>query len=249
MVGANALAKEALESEPADDLRGEALLIHAQASVLAGDKDAAAQRLAQAKPLLPPDSELLTDAANVALALMDAKSAAELAGRAVEVDPDSADAAYAFGLASDALGDTPTARAMFVRTSELDGGEPDPPWAMSVEEFAALVEDTLQELPDDIVKRLENVPIIVEAAPALVLIEDGVDPRLLGLFSGVPLSETSSIEPGQPSLDAIHLFQRNLERSCVDREELEAEIRITVLHETAHFFGLEDDDLEDLGLG
>ena len=51
------------------------------------------------------------------------------------------------------------------------------------------------------------------------------------------------------SLDAIHLFQRNLEAAAGSREELEDEIRITVLHETAHFFGLEDDDLEAIGLG
>jgi predicted Zn-dependent protease with MMP-like domain len=80
-------------------------------------------------------------------------------------------------------------------------------------------------------------------------VREGVDPRLLGLFSGVPLPDKTAVGPPAPVLDAIHLFQHNLERACRDREQLRAEIRITVLHETAHFFGLDDEDLEKLGLG
>ena len=46
----------------------------------------------------------------------------------------------------------------------------------------------------------------------------------------------------------IHLYRSNLERTAVDREHLAAEVRITVLHETGHYFGLDEDDLERLGL-
>jgi predicted Zn-dependent protease with MMP-like domain len=54
---------------------------------------------------------------------------------------------------------------------------------------------------------------------------------------------------GPPHVDVIHLFQRNLERETTGEEQLAEQIRITVLHETAHFFGYEDDRLEELGLG
>ena len=52
----------------------------------------------------------------------------------------------------------------------------------------------------------------------------------------------------EPSITTIHLFKRNLERIAGDLDELAEEVRITVLHETAHYFGLDDEDLERLGL-
>ena len=245
--GAAELLTDALESGDGE-LRGEALLLQCHILIVRGQGDKAAAVLAEAAPLLPEDGECLTDAANVALAIGDATLAGALSGRAIALDNSIADAAYARGLAALALEDQATARDMFTRTAELDASDPDPPWAMTIDEFAAVAEAALEELPAPAAERLENVPIIVEAAPSPELIADGIDPRLLGLFSGVPLTERSSIEPGEPALDAIHLFQRNLERSCSNRQELVDEIRVTVLHETAHFFGLEDEDLEPLGL-
>ena len=77
------------------------------------------------------------------------------------------------------------------------------------------------------------------------IIADGFDPRLLGLFQGTPMPEDGALAP---SVTNILLFKRNLERFAEDEEHLAEEVRITVLHETAHYFGLDEDDLAAIGL-
>ena len=89
------------------------------------------------------------------------------------------------------------------------------------------------------------MPILIDDAPSEALIGDGLDPRLLGLFQGTPMSEDGGLAP---TVTNILLFRGNLARACRDAEHLAEEIRITVLHETAHYFGLDEDDLEALGL-
>ena len=91
------------------------------------------------------------------------------------------------------------------------------------------------------------MPILLDELPSAELVAEGVDPRILGLFSGTPFPETSAVGGG-PELTTIHLFWRNLEQASDSAEHLAEEIRITVLHETAHFFGLDDDDLAERGL-
>jgi predicted Zn-dependent protease with MMP-like domain len=75
-------------------------------------------------------------------------------------------------------------------------------------------------------------------------VQDGLDPRLLGLFSGPSMTEGGDA----PSLQQITLYARNLERAAATIEDLEEEVRITLLHETGHFFGLDEDGLAELGL-
>jgi predicted Zn-dependent protease with MMP-like domain len=91
------------------------------------------------------------------------------------------------------------------------------------------------------------VPILVEDYPSDELIDDGLDPRLYGLFDGVPFPEQSSLG-APPHLERVLLFQRNLERHARTADELEEQIRITLLHETGHFFGMDEADLADVGL-
>jgi predicted Zn-dependent protease with MMP-like domain len=81
--------------------------------------------------------------------------------------------------------------------------------------------------------------------PSEALVGDGIDPRLLGLFQGTPMPDDGALAP---SVTNILLFRGNLQRACADADHLAEEIRITVLHETAHYFGLDEDDLEALGL-
>lgn len=225
----------------------EAWVLVGHAAVDAGDEAGARTALAAADGVAD-DPDLLYQAGSLSLALGELEQAIGWFAEAVEIDPDMADAVYGLGLANGLLGNRAEQIKYFTRTLALDESEPPPPWGLSEDDFADLAEDALAELPDIAIDRLENVPVLIEPAPSPELVSDGVDPRLLGLFSGVPLPERSS-EGQSAELDSIHLYQRNLERACRDREELLAEIRITVLHETAHFFGLEDDDLDDLGLG
>jgi predicted Zn-dependent protease with MMP-like domain len=124
--------------------------------------------------------------------------------------------------------------------------EPDAP-RISHKRFEKVAEKALKELPDEVLEWLANVPILVDDRPSEALVLDGIDPRTLGLFSGVAVPD-QSVLGGGPDNGVIHLFQRNLERDARDEEDLADEIRITVLHETAHYFGYDEDDLERLGL-
>jgi len=92
------------------------------------------------------------------------------------------------------------------------------------------------------------VPIVIAELPAEADVDAGLDPRALGLFSGTSYPDQSHLG-GQPGLTQIVLFRRNLERVGGDDDELREEVRVTMLHETGHFFGMDDDDLDGAGLG
>ena len=95
--------------------------------------------------------------------------------------------------------------------------------------------------------RGQLVPLDVRAA-AIELVAEGSDPRMMGFFSGVPYPEKGAMG-GAPHLDCVFLYQRNIERACRTVEEVEEEIRTTLIHETGHFFGLSEEELEEMGLG
>ncbi|WP_183092533.1 metallopeptidase family protein [Nocardioides stalactiti] len=115
------------------------------------------------------------------------------------------------------------------------------PVVMSPEEFDALVEEALDAIPDEIASLVRNVVVLVEEEPP----EDEPD-DLLGLYDGVALTERDgSLIPQLP--DRIFLFRGPLLDMCEDEADLVEEIRITVVHEIAHHFGIDDDRLHDLG--
>jgi len=124
------------------------------------------------------------------------------------------------------------------------------PLDVSDEEFDALVEKSLLELPGEVRKHLEELPVLVESLPSRSVLcaeQPPVSPDVLGLFVGRDLMERTHADlPGTPG--AIYLFRRNLLRACTDREELAREVRITVQHEVGHLLGLDEDDLERWGL-
>jgi predicted Zn-dependent protease with MMP-like domain len=95
--------------------------------------------------------------------------------------------------------------------------------------FAERVQAVLDELPPELARALQNVAVVVED-------EDPDDPELFGLW------QTVEYLP-----DKITIFRRPLERAFPDPERLDREIRITVLHELAHHFGLDEDRLDELG--
>jgi predicted Zn-dependent protease with MMP-like domain len=115
--------------------------------------------------------------------------------------------------------------------------------------FTRLVTDIVNELPDEFASRLANVEVVVEERPSRAqLLSVGLDPRvdtLFGLYEGIPLEERSTDIPALP--DKISLFYRPLVEACGDEADLRGEIRTTILHEVAHFFGIDDGDLESWG--
>ncbi len=168
-----------------------------------------------------------------------------LLARGVRDAGDEADLHHLLGIACEEAGDRAGMVAEWLETLRLDRAS-DGPRELGDAELAAAVDDALDELPDEIVARLANVPIIADERPSADLVRDGTDPRLLGLFHGLPLGHESQLGPAYAG--TIHLFFRNLERESADADELRRQIRVTVLHETAHFVGLDEDDLHRLGL-
>ena len=114
--------------------------------------------------------------------------------------------------------------------------------------FEQLVEEALADLPARYRKLLENVVVIVENRPRSGRRRgrkpEPDDNLLLGEFVGVPRTEKSVFEPGPP--DQVFLYQKNLEAICKSVEEIREQVRLTVLHELGHYFGLEEDELEHL---
>lgn len=117
---------------------------------------------------------------------------------------------------------------------------------MSVElsdaEFDRAVDDALASVPAELLALLDNVAIIVEDEPP------ADEPDLLGLYDGVPLTERDTTWAFALP-DRILIFQGPLQRMCDSVEDLLDEIAITVVHEIAHHFGIDDERLHDLGWG
>ncbi len=109
------------------------------------------------------------------------------------------------------------------------------------EAFEALVERALDEIPDEIAGLVDNVVVLVEDEPP------ADDPDLLGVYDGVSLTERGTDHTGLP--DRITIFRRPLLEMCADDDELVREVRITVVHEIAHHFGIDDARLHELGYG
>jgi predicted Zn-dependent protease with MMP-like domain len=114
--------------------------------------------------------------------------------------------------------------------------------------FEKLVDDAIAELPRPFLEKLQNVCVIVEDYPSQELLERmGVadDSVLLGLYEGTPLTERGFEAPLFP--DRIWIFQRPIEQESGSEAGIKEEIQTTIKHEVAHFFGLDDDELEEMG--
>jgi predicted Zn-dependent protease with MMP-like domain len=113
---------------------------------------------------------------------------------------------------------------------------------MSARAFDALVDEALDSVPEELARLVRNLVVLVEdEAPA-------DDPDLLGLYDGVALTERS-FQDGFDLPDRILLFRLNLLAMCDTEEQVADEVRVTVVHEIAHHFGIEEGRLHDLGWG
>jgi predicted Zn-dependent protease with MMP-like domain len=168
---------------------------------------------------------------------------------ALTLDPRSADALHGIGLIHQERGDTTRMIEAWLEVRQLDLELPPFPWSIPADDFANAAEAALADIPEQTRRHFENLPILATDYPAAELIEDGVDPRSLGIITGAPHSGDHGLRGSGAEIACIQLYQRNIERIAQNREEVLEEIRITVLHETGHYFGLSDEDLEDIGLG
>jgi predicted Zn-dependent protease with MMP-like domain len=111
---------------------------------------------------------------------------------------------------------------------------------LDAEAFEKIVVEELDALPDEMVDGLENLVFVVEDRP-----EDGTL-DLLGEYQGVALTERDRYGFGELP-DRIVLFREPLLEICADLGELRDEIHVTLVHEIAHFYGIDDDELHRLG--
>ncbi len=254
---ARKLFEKAMDLAEEEEEFVEAVLSRAEFELAEGDADAAREVLTELPEVdLPEPNDHLRagDVLRQVGALMDgagAQSAWDDAARhftQVKGHEDRqivADALYGLGLVAEAKGDRAGMTKHFAEVLAIDSKEPRPAWTLSDERMEALVEEVLGELPDRARELLANVPIVVEARPTKAQVqEEGLDPRLLGLFTGPAHPDSGDAA----ALQQITLYSRNLERAATDAEDLEDEIRITLLHETGHFFGLDEDELAAMDL-
>jgi predicted Zn-dependent protease with MMP-like domain len=201
-----------------------------------------------------PSPAEIESAIDRAWELLDAGAPGEVAGllrplleRGVGDLDDRADIHHLLGMACEDLGERDGMVGEWLEARRLDVEGDAGAGGLGGAGLARIVQDALDELPPALLERLRNVPLIADDRPSEEMVRDGTDPRILGLFHGLSMPHESTLGPAYP--DTIHLFQRNIERVTADERELCEEIRVTVLHETAHYFGFDEDELRRLGLG
>lgn len=114
---------------------------------------------------------------------------------------------------------------------------------MSREEFDAAVDDAIDAVPAELISLVDNVVILIEEDPP------AGEPDLLGLYDGVALTDRGA-DWGMVDLpDRIFIYMNPTLRHCEDADHVREEVAITVVHEIAHHFGIDDDRLHALGWG
>jgi predicted Zn-dependent protease with MMP-like domain/predicted Zn-dependent protease len=245
-------AERALDLAEEEDEYLSALALKAGLEAELGELDEAKRTLSDLPPpdVLIGDLPLALEIAELHQAVGEADVAMQRLKTLTNAHPDEADAWYALGCAAADLEDDEEMRAAWKRAWSLDSAprEEDADPRLDEDTVASVAERALSELPDRARALLRDVPIIVAELPAEADVDAGLDPRALGLFSGTAYPDMPHVG-GQPGLTQIVLFRRNIERVAEDEEELHEEIRTTLLHETGHFFGLDEAELEGAGLG
>ena len=108
------------------------------------------------------------------------------------------------------------------------------------ERFEALVAEALDGIPDELGRLMDNVNVFVD--------DTSPPGRLLGYYEGIPLTRRDDYG-GMALPDRITIFRQTICASCRDEDEVTEQVRVTVIHEVAHHFGIDDDRLTELGWG
>jgi len=115
-------------------------------------------------------------------------------------------------------------------------------------EFERLVREAVTLIPPRFRREMKNLALVVEAEPSAELLEEmGVEPpdSLYGLYQGTPLPERTWAF-GNTLPDRITLYQRPIEEDCEDEDEIRAMIGETLIHEVGHYFGMSEEEIEEI---
>ena len=119
---------------------------------------------------------------------------------------------------------------------------------VSEAQFERMVADALDEIPPDLGREMENVAVVVEEWPTPgQLASVGTRGTLLGLYEGVPITRRGPMSYTGVAPDRITIFRGPLTRIALDDDDLACRVRVTVLHEVGHYFGMTDDRLREMG--
>lgn len=213
--------------------------------------DAAAKNLAEARVIAAEDAAVLAALGELAWVRGEPEAALAHLRAAVSADPELADAHYALARLYGDAGEHAPAVHHDLQVLRLDAaahrraGLGSRRHLRMIEEVAVR---TLEALPEPFATRMRDVPVVLEPRPARDLVEEGFDPRALGLFEGPDdFGRRTHVVAERPS--RIVVFFANLLDAFPDDEEMCEQVEVTLLHEIGHFFGLDEDEVDALGLG
>jgi predicted Zn-dependent protease with MMP-like domain len=119
---------------------------------------------------------------------------------------------------------------------------------MTRDQFTRLVEEALQEIPRRFRDAMKNVAVVVEDEPSQELLDEmEMEPgdTLFGLYHGTPLTQRDS-SYGNALPDRISIYQIPIEEACADEEDIRQCVAETVIHEFGHYFGLSEEEIEEI---
>lgn len=230
-------------------VRGRLALLEAQALNDLARADEALERVNEAIRLKPDLVEARYERGVALFNLIRFEEAGAAFKAVLRLSPDDPYAHYHIGLIYERDGRDADALAHFRRAWAHPSGEFPSPVSVSREAFRAEVDRAIAELPPETAELLEGVIIETPDLPArsdLVAVDPPFAPTILGLFRGLPrgLEDPSGAAPAR----VILLYRMNLARAVKSREELDRQIRRTLLHEIGHVAGLDEDELRRRGL-
>lgn len=225
------MCDEALTWAETDDEVADALLIKIDALLSKRDDEGVKRALAMmpAGPFESDRYDFLVGRAWFEVGQID--HASERIEKALERDPDHAEARYYQGLIRDAKGDHLGATSAFLRVRFLDGDAPPAPWALPSEAFAQAARSAIGRLDPALRRFVEHAEVYVLPLPGHEVIADGIDPRAPMLLDGIATPE----RPGPPCA-RVFVYQRNVERVLGSATELEDELLATFEHEITATF-------------
>jgi predicted Zn-dependent protease with MMP-like domain len=243
------------EGDPEDFLLAESFYIRGRAYFALDRWEDALVEYDRALELSPKHQDYLTEKGILLYQLAEWESAEQVLREALELDPQNPDLHYTLGLLLEKVGRESEAKQSFEAATRSDPARHPPILAVSREQFSMEVERALASLPEQFSRHLVNVAVIIEDFPSRAFLEEtGLDPQMLGLFEGKTQLQHATgtamgVASGASQLPSrVLLFQRNIEKVCESESDLVQEIRITLMHEIGHFFGMSEDDLRALGL-
>lgn len=240
------------EDEELLEMRLEAWLTLSDCRAADHDPLGALDAAEKAVELAPEDGHARLAKAAALFDLCRLDEAEKLIAQAIDRDPRLADAYWLRGRLLTAKGDDEGAEKALARAVALDDERFSPPLRISEDDFVTIMEESLEELPEQVRDYLRNVAIAVEDIPPierLKLSDPPLSPGSLGLYEGTPPSLASGDNPWDHMPNQITLFRKNIELSAKDEDDLRDLIGTTLLHEVGHYLGLDEDDLDERGLG